>query len=323
MNKIIILTCTILILQIFSCDKVRNPILHEYVDIDTTLLYGMSLAEYKANEWPTFVENPNTDVNVLIEDFTGHICVACPNAALEAHTIQSTNPGRIFIASIHAGSNGNTELQATSPGLYSMNFTNPDGLQIAANLTTIDFAFDTNPAGTTNRKRFNSHMFNPYTMWSEQVSTILINNSLKVNLQAATHYFPETKGCILHTEVELLDENVSELYQVVYLIEDSLIACQKTMSSWNPPYQDINYVHRDIHRGCIDGNASGRKLTAEMKVDKNGNPISGNKYYLNYSYKIPNQLSGQHNKDNMHFLIYVYDNNTKEILQVIKQEIID
>ena len=61
----------------------------------------------------------------------------------------------------------------------------------------------------------------------------------------------------------------------------------------------------------------GRKITEDMKVDKNGALITGDKYYLNYSYRLPDQ----YNPDNMHLLIYVYRNDTKEILQVIKQKI--
>jgi hypothetical protein len=76
-----------------------------------------------------------------------------------------------------------------------------------------------------------------------------------------------------------------------------------------------NYIHRDIMRGCIDGRAFGRTLkTADMIDDK---------YYLNYSFIVPNQLDGNHNPDNMHVLIYVYDKSSFEIYQVIKQKFIE
>jgi hypothetical protein len=70
-------------------------------------------------------------------------------------------------------------------------------------------------------------------------------------------------------------------------------------------------------RGCIDGNPWGRKLTESMKVNKNGITIPGDKYYLNYSYKLPVSF----NPDIMYLLIYVYDDTSKEILQVIKQKV--
>ncbi|MEY4572922.1 MAG: hypothetical protein RLZ10_2183, partial [Bacteroidota bacterium] len=46
-----------------------------------------------------------------------------------------------------------------------------------------------------------------------------------------------------------------------------------------------------------------------------------NKYYVNYSFIVPNQLDGNFNASNMHVLIYVYDKETWEIYQVIKQAI--
>jgi hypothetical protein len=55
--------------------------------------------------------------------------------------------------------------------------------------------------------------------------------------------------------------------------------------------------------------------------------ITNGKYYLDYSYILPNQLgpggeTNIHNADNMHLLIYVYDMSTLEIYQVIKKKFV-
>jgi len=52
------------------------------------------------------------------------------------------------------------------------------------------------------------------------------------------------------------------------------------------------------------------------------NDMINGKYYVNYSFVVPNQLDGAYNAENMHVLIYVYDRTTWEIYQVIKQKII-
>ena len=75
-----------------------------------------------------------------------------------------------------------------------------------------------------------------------------------------------------------------------------------------------SYIHRDIHRGNIGGLSFGRNLEPDLLI--------GSKYYVNYSFLVPNQLDGNHNPENMHVLIYVYDQSTWEIYQVIKQEIV-
>lgn len=296
-----------------SCSKAKTSSSILYVDIDTTLIYGKTFEEYKLNYWPTFTENTNSQVNVLLEKFIGHRCSNCAIANALALNIQATDPKRIFLTSIHANHTGAVGVdQNYDYAPFTTNFTNPSGIEIAVNLWAIDTNFNCNPAGVTNRKRINSIMFNMPTDWLENTTNILNNNVLKVNLQSKSNYFPETRGVILHTEVDLLTPAISELYQVVYVIEDSLISPQRLVDM-----DDLNYVHRDIMRGCIDENPMGRKLTGAMKVDKNGNSVSGDKYYLNYSYKLP----VQYDVNNMHFLIYVYDKLTLEILQVIRQKV--
>ena len=304
---------------ISSCDKVKNPYLPQYVDIDTTLLpAGTTLQDYKNNSWSDWSENTNSVVNVLIEDFTGHKCVNCPLAAIDARAIESAHEGRVFVASIHAAPDGGTGFQNTSGSLFSHDLTNPNGLAISTEIT--DGGFVGNPSGTVNRKLFGGQIFQGNTSWSGYTTTILTDNNFVINLQAQTNYFTETRGLFLHTEIDikqptLVDTN--QIYQVVYLIEDSLIAPQITPSSWgNPNDIDQAYVHRDIMRGCIDNQPMGRQITSAFKVDKNGNILTGNKYYINYSYKLPEQ----YNPENMHLLIYVYNNTTKEILQVIKKD---
>ncbi len=311
MKKIILGAITLLAFTFQSCDKVKNPYPKQYVDIDTNLLFGMNLETYKNTLWPSFGPNTNTNVNVLIEDFTGHKCPNCPNAAIEARNIEGQHEGRVFVATIHSGAYATTYFQNYQFAPYTANFTTPEGLEISTEIS--DGGFGGNPSGTINRKTFGGFIFQNYSGWASNVSSILTANILKVNIQSKCNYFPETRGVFLHTEVDKLISDSLELYQVVYLLEDSIIKPQTLPDGTT----DLNYVHRDVHRGNIDGKAMGRKITEDMKVDKNGGALSGNKYYLNYSYKLPDQ----YNPDNMHLLIYVYRKDTKEVLQVIKQKI--
>ena len=123
------------------------------------------------------------------------------------------------------------------------------------------------------------------------------------------------QGFFLHTEIEKLDPLLTnELGIVTYLIEDSLVAPQNVNNVLTN-----DYVHRDIFRGTLDGLTWGQTLNPDMMLN--------NKYYVNYSYLLPDQLfpangtTTGHNPNNMHILIYVYDKVTLEILQVIKQKI--
>lgn len=312
MKRIIFLAVTLLtIVLLYSCDHVENPYpKQQSMELDSTLYPG-KWADYLANDWPIFNVNTNTKRNVLIEDFTGHKCVYCPAAADLAHVLHENNPDRVFIASIHSGPQGKEEFQTVSLPEYPMDFTNLYGLEIGTYFGANDGGFSGNPRGTVNRVN-NGNIFVSPAAWTNLSNSILNSNNLKVNLQTHLNYYPQTKGAFLHVEIEKLDQSITnDLAVVSYLIEDSLVGDQKMSDN---THNDA-YIHRDIHRGNIDGKTFGRIL--------NSSDITNGKYYLNYSFVVPNQLDGNFNASNMHLLVYVYNRQTWEIYQVVKQPIIN
>ena len=293
-----------------SCDHVKNPYPPEVnLELDTTLYPGL-WSDYENNDWPTFSENTNTNRNVLIEDFTGHKCVFCPAAADLAHALHEADPSRVYIASIHAGPDGIGDFQSVSPPDYPLDFTNPEGVEIGLYFGENDGGFPGNPRGTVNRFN-NGTIFQSPTQWSSMVNDQLSSNNLKVNIQSELNYYEETKGAFLHVELDPVDANVAEnLGITVYLLEDSLVGDQKMSDNSH----NSNYIHRDIHRGNLNASAFGRPVSSE--------DLNGDKYYINYSFVVPNQLDGQYNASNMHLLIYAFNTETWEIYQVIKQKIV-
>ena len=292
-----------------SCDHIERPyVTNTTLDLDTTLYPG-NWSDYITNEWPVFLPNTNLYRNVLIEDYTGHKCVFCPAAADLAHALHEANPTRVFTASIHAGPEGIGDFQTVSPPDYPIDFTNLQGLGIATYFGTNDGGFSGNPRGTVNRKN-NGTIFQSPTQWTSMTNTMLSENSIKVSMQSALNYYPATKGAFLHLEIEKTDLNLTnELGVVVYIIEDSLVGDQKMSDNSH----NSSYIHRDIHRGNLNNQSFGRVLNAQ--------DLLNGKYYVNYSFLVPNQLDGAFNADNMHVLAYVYDRTTWEIYQVIKQKI--
>lgn len=299
-----------------SCDKVENPIPVDSSSGSSTCGWSAypdgDSAHYAANAWPTFSPNTNTDRNILIEDFTGHKCIFCPPAAILGHELQEANVGRVFVSSIHAGPTGYMESnqQPYPTGDYFNDFTTPEGFAIAYKFGSglAGSPFNGNPNGTVSRiDHGNGYATTHPSAWVSAVNSMIATNELKVNIQAASNYYPSTRGLFLHTEVDILDPTITnELRIVVYVIEDSLVAPQATTAPINDIY---DFVHRDILRGCIDGKPFGQKLDAS-NLGANG------KYYVNYIYCLP----AQYNSENMHLLIYVRDAVTEEIYQVIKHE---
>jgi hypothetical protein len=321
MKTIFGLVALIFVFGINSCDKVDNPFPKAInTDLDTTIYPGL-WNDYLQNEWPDFstIPNDNPNRNALIEDFTGHNCSFCPEAGAIAHGIHENNPTRIFVASIHASNtvNGLSSFQDTNSALgYTIPFWNAVGLELGSFFgnSLPNSGFFGNPGGTISRTNDAGEYFPASGSWLTKANAV-INSDLKVAIKAKLNYFETPKhGFFLHTEVEKLDNQLNnDLAMVVYLIEDSLVGPQNVQNVYTP-----NYVHRDIMRATLDNTAWGRTLTSDL--------MTNGKYYLNYSYILPNQLAQSgvvtsHNAENMHVLIYVYDLETLEIYQVIKKKI--
>jgi hypothetical protein len=308
-----------------SCDKVEHPYPKVNSSINWSLYPNGDSAHYAQNAWPVFTANPNTLRNALIEDFTGHQCVNCPAQTAFMESLIATNPARILGVGIHAGATGLTGFQVVDDHFPDV-FYNDQGLEIGNYFGSIPGStFIGNPRFAVSRTINNSQYTSTAGGITQPTNNVLAS-ALKVNLQAATNYYPSTRGLFLHVEVDKLDASVtSELGVVVYIIEDSAIARQIIPTADDTDGTDANhdgvpedpnpdginetYVHRNIMRGTIDGRAFGRTLTP-ADLDPNG------KYYVMYSYQLP----AQYNVDNMHLVIYVYNKTTLEIYHAIEHE---
>jgi hypothetical protein len=295
---------------ITSCDKVENPIKPEIL-LDTTLYPG----NWEDYVFPTFTQNTNTDRNVLIEDYTGHRCPNCPEAAWLAYGLEVSNPGRVFVSSVHAGPNGLSSFQTTAPDCGQP--TNPndefcsifycdEGLEYGQTFGGGGLGFIGNPQGNINRGTTNgSDMFLFSNDWTNRTNAVLTENNLTVNIQAESNYYPETNGFFLHTETEFVQDLSGGQYNIVVsLMENEVKDYQDSLGT-----KLYDYKHHNIFRGCIDDLAWGQDL--------GGNYTPGTKVYKDYSYKLPD---GQTNEE-YHLLIYVFDVDTYEVLQVIRQDL--
>lgn len=297
MRRLLIAFSLLVGLMFQSCDKVEYPRI-SIEGIDTTLYPG-NFADYIA---PSFSSNPNTLRNILVEDFTGHQCAACPAAAEVAKTLEEDNPGRVFVASIHAGpsNSGTTDFQKTNAE-YPTDYTTEEGKQIASTFFQLGIGFVSNPRGSVSRiKQESGEFMFGQNKWVEYTEAGLIT-PLQVNLQAKSSYFPETNGVYLHVETDFKANLVGDYNIVVYAIENKRISDQLVGA-----VHDEEYEHHNIHRGNLFGETWGRNVA-------NGEINAGTKVVTNFSYKLPDDLTSE----NMHFLIYVYDKATYEILQVI------
>lgn len=288
-------------LALASCDKVEQPNI-PVEGVDTSLYPGV-WAEYTI---PAFGENTNTQRNILIEDFTGHKCGACPGAAIIAADLEDANPGRVFVASIHAGpsNTGITSFQTVQAPDYPRDFTTEEGLEIAATFFQLGVGFAGNPRGSINRIAAESgaFLFNQGE-WVTRTNDALAT-SLKLNIQAKSNYYEETNGVFLHVESQFLESMSGDYSLVVYAIQNDVVSPQLIGTE-----RDEDYHHHNVHIGNVFGETWGRTIAS-------GDIQSGTKITTDLSYEVPEGLTNE----DMHFQIYVYDKSTYEILQVIEHE---
>ena len=291
----------------FACDRVENPIPQNSGAYDISLYPGNYATDYN---YPSFGTNSNTNLNVLLEDYTGHQCGNCPIAGTNAKNIEAANNGRVIVVSEHAGAGGISQYQRIHvPGepeypKYSRNFTNEAGLAYATTITGIPG----NPYGMINRKIF-SGATTPWvsnSQWANRVNTVLQENNLRADLQMEVNYFPQTHALFVHVESEA-KTNLSGNYNLF------LYAVAKDVIDWQKDYtvfpNDVEfYEHHNVHLGNINGTwgqpVFEGTVTANTKVRKD------------YTYVIPEAFRG------LDYAVvgFIADANTYEILQVIKVE---
>lgn len=298
------------VLSIFiaSCDKVANPYPEQPSQGSYDLYPDGDSAHYAANAWPTFSANTNSDRNILVEDFTGHGCAPCAAVGDHLETLIHDNNGRVVGLAIHAGPNGTGSLQYTTSTLTNIFYNDyTDELGNYFGVEWTGSTFIANPSGMVSRKDHGSG--NPITGpsgWQNAINDMITTNDLKVNIQAASNYYSSTSGLFLHTEIEVLDQALTnELRIVSYLVEDSLIGPQAIPGGYNN-----DYVHGHILRDAIDGRTHGQILDAAHMDTTNGN------YYFDYIYEVP---IGYDNT-NSHLVLFVRDAVTEEVYQVIKHK---
>lgn len=291
-----------------SCDRIEVAY-KDIPELDSTFYPGL-WADYLLTEWPEFEQNTNTQRNVLIEKYTGHKCVPCTFAATTVNNIHESNPSRIYYASIHAGPGGMTGFQDFNPqaSYFYTDHTNPIALAYGVFFQN-GYGFTGNPSIFVNKSAFggaqSSMMIgNNETELNNRVNSILSDNALKYNIQAVFNYFPQTQGGYLHVEIDKLQNENPDVDIIVYVIQDSLRDWQKEPAGVDNP----DYLHKKKHLGNIDNLVWGQRL----------NFSESNKVRMDYSFGKPSGIE----PENIHFLIFISDAQTKEVYQVIKKKMV-
>jgi hypothetical protein len=228
---------------------------------------------------------------ILIEEFTGHRCNNCPDAAAEIKLMQASSFGdQILAIAIHAGPPNFVGVNVDFP----TDFRTQDGTAWANFFRVLGL-----PSGMVSRANYsetgNSHMV-ALTAWAG------IANDLK-DLPAAfkIEITPQQQGNLASAKVkvEVLRELDNNHKVVVVLTEDNIVSPQRM-----PDYsRNPDYVHMFVFRKSFNG------LWGDAAF-ANGD-LPGETWEEDLS--IP--LEPDWNVANCNIIAYVYNERTMEIMQ--------
>lgn len=276
-----------------SCDVVdapyeKNPV----VPVDTAL-----------KDTSTVVVRTGGLQNVLLEDYTGHTCVNCPAAADVAKDIYEKNKSRIAVVAVHAGP-----------------FAKPEPPDYAADhRTEVGEALDAlfrisrvgNPNGLVNRTRYNTRFVLGVTNW-EPATAALLTQQPKIDLALSHTYHAAKRTIIATVEATYLQPGENDYSVCVWVTEDSVVGDQAD-NRRNPSHVK-DYVFEHMLRASMNG-TFGDSLTSEIKP-------TGSSVKKTVRFTIPETATWRLDKcELVAFVIRRKDDQTREVLQVVKQKL--
>jgi hypothetical protein len=285
-----------LIIGMQSCDYVTNPI--EGSPVNT----GAACPDI------AFPTNASPVRKMLLEDYTGHECGNCPNAArVIADSIVPVFGDRVVPVAVHAG---DFALVGASP--FEDDFRTDAG-------TAYDNFFELstqcgNPVGMINRRDYSNTLYSHGklpTKWKAYIDTAILK-APDADIQMVNEYDAATQKVCVHIETKFLNNLPGNYKLIVWMIQDSIIKAQEDYSQ--SPSVIPSYVHRHVLRAAINGTWGEDVITT--------NATAGQKVYKKYQYAFPATIGTLAvNISHCYIVAFVYNAATWEVVQAEEKKV--
>jgi len=276
----------------FACDKIDQPL----------VLINESNFPDNPNDTLFFLDSVIvTEKQVLLEDFTGHRCVNCPEAAFLAHDMAEQYDRKLIIYAVHVG-----QLAEPAAGTdFYRDFRCATGTDLYNdfNLSALGV-----PIGMINRQEFSGFVPLPSFIWEQAVGSEFEKPS-QATMNMKTAYFPVSGKIVIKAEAEFT-EALEEVYKlVIFVVEDSIQAPQLNNNPEIGPDTLFNYVHRNVLHASVN-------TTYGELISPTGTIEQGVVYAKEYTF-LPDE---SWNIKNIKFIAYIGKQddvfNLTEIIQV-------
>jgi hypothetical protein len=289
MKKYTTLLC--LVFTIAACEKVEGPYITDY---------------------DSYV---NPEKKVLIEDFTGHLCPNCPDAARELDAIQDIYGDQIIGMAIHVSKTFARPYPASQAPSFQYDFrTNwGDELDGYYGISAIGL-----PRGMVNRIGFPDNHKLGKDEWASAVAL-----ELKKDVNFIIHISSNENSISIISEVK---NNISSDYNLAVCLTESNI------ENWQKDGQENieNYQHNHVLRTVLideelsnsSNYVAGEQIERLINYDLDALEQYNIDYSTNNTAESGNGNAGEWNTSNISVVAYIYNTNTKEIVQVEESHLI-
>lgn len=267
---------------VVSCDKIEKPyVVQDIVDASC--------------DTPQFQNLGSVYRKILLEEFTGHTCVNCPDGHRRAKLLIDKYQDSIVVIAIHAGVFSQPELPD-----FPADYRSTVGTAL-----NDEFGVEGYPSGMINRIPFNSTLIQDRTAWSIAANAI-DKQQAKAAIQMQCDYNSTDRKACVHSKVTFLQDINANLKLAVYMIEDSIVSPQKNIFDnigTVPVIED--YVHNHMLRASLN-TIWGETITTSIAS-------SGFSVYKGYGFSFTGTAF---KPENCSFIAILYDVNSYEVWQV-------
>lgn len=258
-----------------ACDKIEEP----YKDSDEVVWNGRK---------------------IIIYDFTGHKCGNCPRAHETIESLIGTYNDAIIPIAIHCTSFARVTTTDTALPFH-YDFRTDIGDFLGGRDAEVGFYGELAlPTGLVNN--LSADKFLNHTSWSTEIAKVI--SSYPEYLVGIESSFSETDS-LISTDISVTTniKNGRKLGLIVFVIEDHIIEWQTDYDASPDKIED--YEHNHVLRGGFNGN-----FGEIIKANSNESNIGE---IIEKSYTL--KAKPDWNISNCSVVAFVYDDDTKEILQ--------
>lgn len=205
-----------------------------------------------------FIEVPkvSAEKTLLFEDYTGQLCIFCPQGAIVAQNLKESYKENFVLVSIHAGA-------LAIP---------PFATETAKEYNTY-FNIETNPTAVIDRKVISDKFKDE---WANLVEKHIKEKAV-VDIKLEASYNSETRDIAIVSKLRRIEGN-ADLKLQLWITEDNIVARQLTTTGY-----DNNYVHNHVFRDVVNG-TWGEEVIVTFDEEKKVNTA----YKLNEQWKAEN-----------------------------------